>query len=54
VHHPIELVSDIPVKLRSYEAVSRGQHIVIPGIAWAGGVKKTNRTFGRERQHKDL
>jgi hypothetical protein len=47
MQYPIEFIPDIPVKLRSYEPICRWQHIVIPGLARTGSVKKPNRTFRR-------
>jgi hypothetical protein len=52
MEYPVEFIPDIPVKLRSYKPILRRQHIVIFWIAGAGGVKKANRTFGRNRHHK--
>jgi hypothetical protein len=42
VEHPIQLVADIPVKLRPHEPFRRGKHIVILRVAEACGVEKTN------------
>jgi hypothetical protein len=45
VEDPVELVPDIPVELGPHEAFLRGQHIVIPGVTGAGGVKKPDRSL---------
>jgi hypothetical protein len=41
VQHPVELVLDIALKLRPYQALGRRQHVVHFRPAGAGGIKET-------------
>jgi hypothetical protein len=43
--HPIEFVTNIPVKLGANEALFRGQHIMILRVAGTSGIKKTYFPF---------
>jgi hypothetical protein len=44
---PVKLVPDIAVKLGALYTLLRRQHIVVVGVAGAGGVKKAYLSFHR-------
>jgi hypothetical protein len=41
MEYPVKAVPYITVELGSHQALLRGQHVVIPRVARAGGIEKT-------------
>jgi hypothetical protein len=45
MEYPIELVSNVPLKLGAYQAFFRGKHVMIIRITGAGGIEKPDFSF---------
>jgi hypothetical protein len=43
--YPIELITDIAVKLRSYQTLFRWKHVMSFRVTRAGRIKEAHRTF---------